>query len=220
MQVHFGGAYMATNGARDCEIAQAPVAVQDGRFAGIQKHELEWWTNYNYMPWGEWTQYHSKLHMHLRPFRSVADVGSGPVPFFLSGVIFYEDAIAIDPLISKYLSIERYKQYHDKEFGCFSRIEDVCEKMFDGVFCLNTIDHVRDPTAFISELDRILEPGGRLYVCVDVEKPPDPLHPHMIHADWLDEQFSFYTYKTLLRQVVPSFKFQNDLYWFVGDKEE
>ena len=206
---------MAIKGACNGEVAQAPVAVEGGRFVGIQKYELEWWTNYNYKPWGEWMQYFTKLHLYLRPFASVADVGCGPVPIFCSDVIEYQDAIGIDPLIHKYLSIERYKQYHDREFGCFAEIEKVCEEMFDGVFCLNTIDHVRDPGAFISELDRILAPGGRLYICVDVEKPPDPLHPHTIHTEWLDEQFAFYTYKTVMRQVVPSFKFENDLYWFV-----
>ena len=211
---------MAIESTRNGNAAQAPVAVEAGRFVGIQQHELRWWADNNYTPWGEWMQYFTKIHLYLRPFASVADVGCGPVPIFCSDVIEYEDAIAIDPLMHQYLTIEKYKQYHkDKEFGCFARIEDVGGEMFDGVFCLNAIDHVQDPNAFLAELHRILEPGGRMYICVDVEKPPDPLHPHTIHTEWLDEQFAFYTYKTVMRQVVPSFKFQNDLYWFVGDKE-
>lgn len=212
---------MASQSTRNGQATQAPVAVESGRFVGIQKHELEWWKNYNYTPWGEWMQYFIKLNFYLRPFESVADVGCGPVPIFCSDVIEYQDAIAIDPLMHKYLTIERYTQYHEgREFGCFERIEDVSEAMFDGVFCLNTIDHVQDPGPFIAELHRILAPRGRLYICVDVEKPPDPLHPHAIHVDWLDEQLGFYTCKTVMRQVVPSFKFENNLYWFVGDKEE
>lgn len=38
------------------------------------------------------------------------------------------------------------------------------EARFDAVLSLEVIEHVRDPAAYIRELARVLEPGGRLYV--------------------------------------------------------
>jgi len=54
---------------------------------------------------------------------------------------------------------------------------------FDLVLCAETIEHVRDVQLFVSEIRRVLTPGGRLAVTTPAARPlmrpPDPLSPHL-----------------------------------------
>ena len=54
---------------------------------------------------------------------------------------------------------------------------------FDLVVCTETIEHVRDVQLLLSEVRRILEPGGRLAVSTPAHgrlmRPPKPLSPHL-----------------------------------------
>ena len=54
---------------------------------------------------------------------------------------------------------------------------------FDLVVCTETIEHVRDVQVLLSEVRRVLEPGGRLAVTTPAQRglmrPPDPLTPHL-----------------------------------------
>jgi ubiquinone/menaquinone biosynthesis C-methylase UbiE len=54
---------------------------------------------------------------------------------------------------------------------------------FDLVVCTETIEHVRDLQLLLSEVRRVLEPGGRLAVTTPAHRglmrPPDPLTPHL-----------------------------------------
>ena len=56
---------------------------------------------------------------------------------------------------------------------------------FDLVICTETIEHVHDLQLFLSEVRRVLEPGGRLAVTTPANRflirPPDPLSPHLRH---------------------------------------
>src|SRR5215218_5134394 len=57
------------------------------------------------------------------------------------------------------------------------------DNAFDLVLCAETIEHVRDVQLLLSELRRVLEPGGRLAVTTPahghVMRVPDPLSPHL-----------------------------------------
>jgi ubiquinone/menaquinone biosynthesis C-methylase UbiE len=54
---------------------------------------------------------------------------------------------------------------------------------FDLVVCTETLEHVRDVQLLLSEVRRVLEPGGRLAVTTPAHRrlmaPPDPLSPHL-----------------------------------------
>jgi ubiquinone/menaquinone biosynthesis C-methylase UbiE len=57
--------------------------------------------------------------------------------------------------------------------------------MFDLVVCTETIEHVHDLQLFLSEVRRVLEPGGRLAVTTPANRflipARDPLSPHLRH---------------------------------------
>ena len=57
------------------------------------------------------------------------------------------------------------------------------EGAFDLVVCTETIEHVRDVQLLLSEVRRVLVPGGRLAVTTPahgrVMRLPDPLSPHL-----------------------------------------
>jgi SAM-dependent methyltransferase len=54
---------------------------------------------------------------------------------------------------------------------------------FDLVVCAETIEHVRDVQLFLSEIRRVLRPGGTLGLTTPSHPPfarlPDPLSPHL-----------------------------------------
>jgi SAM-dependent methyltransferase len=56
---------------------------------------------------------------------------------------------------------------------------------FDLVVCTETIEHVRDVQLTLSEVRRVLEPGGRLAITTPANRrlipAPDPLSPHLRH---------------------------------------
>jgi ubiquinone/menaquinone biosynthesis C-methylase UbiE len=54
---------------------------------------------------------------------------------------------------------------------------------FDLVFCAETIEHVRDVQLLLSEIRRVLVPGGELAITTPAStplgRPEDPLSPHL-----------------------------------------
>ena len=66
---------------------------------------------------------------------------------------------------------------------------------FDLVVCAETIEHVRDVQLFLSEIRRVLRPGGTLGLTTPAHLPvarlPDPLSPHL----------RFFTRRSLRRLV-------------------
>jgi ubiquinone/menaquinone biosynthesis C-methylase UbiE len=54
---------------------------------------------------------------------------------------------------------------------------------FDLVVCTETLEHVRDIQLFLSEVRRVLQPGGRVAITTPAHRSvigaPDPLSPHL-----------------------------------------
>jgi ubiquinone/menaquinone biosynthesis C-methylase UbiE len=54
---------------------------------------------------------------------------------------------------------------------------------FELVLCAETLEHVQDVQRLVSEVRRVLRPGGRLAVTTPAHRflmrPPDPLSPHL-----------------------------------------
>jgi ubiquinone/menaquinone biosynthesis C-methylase UbiE len=57
------------------------------------------------------------------------------------------------------------------------------DSSFDLVLCAETIEHVRDVQLLLSEIRRVLRPGGTLALTTPAHLPlgrrPDPLSPHL-----------------------------------------
>jgi ubiquinone/menaquinone biosynthesis C-methylase UbiE len=57
------------------------------------------------------------------------------------------------------------------------------DNAFDLVLCAETIEHVRDVQLFLSEVRRVLRPGGELALTTPASRriirPEDPLSPHL-----------------------------------------
>ena len=57
------------------------------------------------------------------------------------------------------------------------------DSAFDLVLCAETVEHVRDVQLFLSEIRRVLRPGGELALTTPaappVGRPEDPLSPHL-----------------------------------------
>ena len=191
------------------------------QFKEIQRLEEEWWRGnagpglYDHTV-GGWGIYDQHFRPYYLPqYRAVADVGCGPIPHICDPLIVAQERIGIDPLIDKYMKVNYFQTYLKQLNAWFRDIAEAPGGFFDGVFCENTMDHCYEPEETLNELYRIAAPGGRLYFYVDVDKPPDQLHPHRLASATLVESLSG-LFKPLLCEIKPSWKFANPVLWFVG----
>ena len=193
--------------------------VTEAQFESIQVRELNWWAHFQGDPRVPWQYYDRQFLPFLRKFDIVADVGCGPVPYFCNHNVIFDEAVAIDPLMEGYLRLERYRPYRNGvTFRIASDTEEICCSYFEGVFAFNMLDHCQDPDFTLGELTRILRRGGLLFLFVDVDKEPDAMHPHKINGggilEWLERRFV-----VELDVTLPSWKFKNDVMYFVGEKK-
>lgn len=194
-------------------------AVEKARHDKIQGRELEWWANTVFDPRLTWNQYDRVFLPFLsRKFYDVAvDVGSGPAPYPYNHNVLATEICAVDPLILEYMKIERYCKYRvGPALVMATDISEVAGDVASVTFCLNTLDHVRDPEKMIAQLARIT--AGQVFVFCDIGKEPDQMHPHEISGDWLLRSLLRLFHRTYF-SVKPSWKFDNDTLWFIGRKK-
>lgn len=198
--------------------------VPDEQFVKIQVEEFRWWAyeaekKDGYDPTQAWKHYDPIFQPFLRPFARVADVGCGPIPYFLNPIVEYDFGAAIDPLFDWYMKVNRYQKYLERVDQHFLDIEKVCSDFYDGVFSHNTIDHVQDPYEHLKQLHRITSENGRFYLYVDVDKPIDVMHPHTIKSEELVSALGFYFQEVFCKKE-KSWKWNSPILWFVGEKFE
>lgn len=122
--------------------------------------------------------YHATIATHLRPTAEVLDVGCGKGhlnPFPWSD---YPGARIVgidpDPEASQNSCIAEFHLLEDgKPWGMADRSADL-------VVCRYVLEHVEDPALFLSEVRRVLRPGGRF-----VFLTPSRYYPVMLVSHWL-----------------------------------
>ena len=168
----------------------APVSAR--RWSQAQQHELDFWEHWRDLPAYQGLDLESYWAGEQRKFnlppdffagRRVLDVGCGPVGL----VHFLPEAglrVRLDPLLLEYrgrlaLSEPQLSLVAAGEaLPLASASMDVC-------ICFNALDHMRDPTAALAEVHRVLRPHGTLLAMVHSFPAwvlpllwPDRLHPH------------------------------------------
>jgi len=170
--------------------------ISEQEWADSQSHEARFWRGQaasgNQEQFHRWGWYRDVCFPRWLPERSFAgqyvmDVGSGP-----AGVLHYigpaRAKIAGDPLMQQY----RADGYDvNAQHVIASAVDgERLSAYFSGIdvaFCLNCLDHCRDPQRVLCEIAAVLAPGGTLALCVDMRHPEDMdrLHKIRIDEDWI-----------------------------------
>ncbi|MCL5435929.1 MAG: class I SAM-dependent methyltransferase [Patescibacteria group bacterium] len=139
------------------------------------------------------------------------DLGCGLISVLeFSGKSF----IAIDPLLDEYDKIVpvfkrmvAYEKQFDPDTIPFR------DENFDWVFCVNVVDHTKDPKRLMREIFRVLKPGGKLYFEVNFDD--HLLAPH--YELWDNEKINalkqMNIFKTDFEFVERVDKDQQSRYW-------
>ena len=115
--------------------------------------EKDYYDNFQYFP--SWKKQKGKG----------LEVGSGLLSMLeFSG----KDVISIDPLMDEYDKI--YKHDGITRMNMDGENLDFEDETFDYAININVIDHTPDPDKMLSEIRRVLKPGGKLYFEVHFDK--------------------------------------------------
>ena len=117
--------------------------------------------------------------------RRVLDIGCGP-----RGSLEWADSaalrIGLDPLAASYVEFGiRAHRMHYVPAG--AEAMPFPDAAFDTVCAFNSLDHVEDVHAAVSEITRVTRAGGLILVIVDVNHPPTATEPHSLAPDFLEQ---------------------------------
>jgi 2-polyprenyl-3-methyl-5-hydroxy-6-metoxy-1,4-benzoquinol methylase len=170
-----------------------------------QAAEIRWWKNYlknkspeQYLLWKKnyWITFLTQFDIKLEKDMVCLDAGSSLAGIFT--VLNEQKVTAIDPLLNQYkqhLSMFfNTTNYHNVIFKNMSLEELSDTEIYDNIFCLNVINHVKDIHLSIQKLWNGLKIGGKLYLSVDAHNyrflkyifkliPADILHPHQLDTN-------------------------------------
>ena len=111
----------------------------------------------------------------------VIEVGSGA-----HGLIFYFGArhgVGVDPLAVSYRSLFPRWQSCAATLAAAGEHLPFADNSFDVVLCDNVVDHAESPQQIVTELVRILKPGGLLYFTVNFHHPVYAVAAG-VHSGW------------------------------------
>lgn len=111
---------------------------------------------------------------------SILDLGCGP-----RGSLEWADAAALrlglDPLARLYRQLGT-RRHAMRYIAASSEAMPIAADSLDVVASLNSLDHVDDLPGTVREVARVLKPGGRFLVMVDINHQPTLLEP--LSLDW------------------------------------
>jgi SAM-dependent methyltransferase len=166
----------------DC-MAKRPASCTSERWATAQVYEIRFWKKVAgtdlYVEQVKWPWYQSKairlaqlLREHcsdgLRPLEGqIVELGSGPVG--IAPLLTAAPVWLIDPLARDYVKLSAFTRFRPSNASYFAACGEAIP-VGSGVASLliaeNCLDHVRDVGAVVSEMRRVLKPGGILFLTV------------------------------------------------------
>jgi SAM-dependent methyltransferase len=120
----------------------------------------------------------------VRPLAEAArvlEVGSGA-----HGLIFFFGArvrVGVDPLAVEYRALFPAWQTEAQTVAAYGESLPFRDGSFDVVLSDNVVDHAEDPARIVSEMTRVLAPGGLLYFTVNVHHAVYSVAASL-HAGW------------------------------------
>ncbi len=170
-----------------------------------QSLEYIWWQRYlkkkdpeQYLQWKD--QYWQKLLLKIHPLigspenKKILDAGCGPAGIFMS--LNGNSVHAIDPLLDKYDKLAHFQpgRFPWTSFQTMTMESMLDNHVYDLIFCLNAINHVKDVETCYRALAKALKPGGILVISTDAHRygllkkifqllPGDMLHPVQLDID-------------------------------------
>lgn len=203
------------------------------RWALAQYFEQRWWKNYlkskdlnSYIHWkkGYWKQFIDGLPypILLKASGNYLDAGCGPAGI---NMVLPGSVTAIDPLLDNYhaqFPFFKPSEYPNVTFKQATLEDYNPAHTFDGVFCLNAINHVQNIKKAMLTLNQCCAESGILVLSVDVHNykwlgwlfrlaQADVMHPQQFdeeaYLDMLEEAgFSMLSKKTLKKELIFSYK--------------
>lgn len=197
------------------------------RWETAQSYEADWWRSYE-------DQFNTKplqklaevITRKLEQYRSIGttidiiEVGPGPIGVvpFLNGQM----KIAMDPLHDTYEIIKSYAKLRQSAIAngttyIYGKGENIPYKdnSFDIYITDNVLDHVDNHKEFISEIRRVLKPGGVAYVRVHVYHAWGRFLRNLMEIIVIDKGHPYTFSTTLLKQLFSKYRFQ-----FLSDERD
>lgn len=150
--------------------------VEHFRQPQAQEAVLAYWVRYRHLD-------DIRKYVNFDDASYLLDVGCG-----ISTVLHYLPGhrYGIDPLADRYKAIYDYPMNIEVRKGYGESIP-FPTGFFDVVFCSNALDHVEDPGQTISEISRVLRPGGHFVLTCEAFETDigrrNVGHPHSMTAD-------------------------------------
>jgi SAM-dependent methyltransferase len=117
--------------------------------------------------------------------QSVVEIGGGPFPA-VAAAPRWRSAVAADPLAKAYIEeglVPALGTGHITHLAASGEDVPLPACSADLLIIENALDHVTNPQAVVREGHRLLKPGGRIWVLVDLSDYRDAMHPHPFNAD-------------------------------------
>lgn len=138
---------------------------------------------YNFSRVWEYPYVYSHLESYLRTLPQgsnplIVDVGSGVTffPFSLAKLGYQVVCMDVDPICEKDLSLAAKCVSHSPGSVDFKLIKNdtfpLKDLECDAVYCISVIEHISDFEQTISEIGRILKPGGLCLITCDINLQP------------------------------------------------
>lgn len=191
-----------------------------------QAVERKWWQNYlrkkpvgEYLEWKRnyWQELLAPINqlIEFEKPQEILDAGCGPAGTFL--VLEQHNVTAVDPLINQYKNdLHHFDPKRNPWVNFINKpLEEYsAQTQFDGVFCMNAINHVVDIDKAWDMLFATIKPGGWIVTTIDAHNhaglkhlfraiPGDVLHPHQYdlkeYESMLSERGCEITYRKNLK---------------------